>query len=73
MVESKKFTTDCIIGFGQLFSLAKKIIVERTAVTVGYHTGTWRLCLGLQFQHVVLKIIYEGSTTNYIVVTEALY
>ena len=46
------------------FCLAKKVVVVRMAVTVQYHTGTWRLYLGLQFQHVVLKITNKRCSTN---------
>lgn len=46
------------------FCLAKKVVVVRMVVTVGYHTGPLRLCLGLQFQHAVLKICNKTFLTN---------
>lgn len=56
------------------FFFAKKIVVVRMTVTVGHPTtGRWRLYLGLQFQHVVLKIIYKGYSTTSAVGKGALY
>lgn len=64
MLVSKFYLRSLLSVDLSFFCLAKKVVVVRMAVTVGYHTGTLRLYLGLQFQHVVLKITNERCSTN---------
>lgn len=52
-----KFYQRCLLAVDiSSFCLTKQVEVVKMAVTVGCCTGTRRLYLGLQFQHVVLKI-----------------